>query len=485
LAAARNGRGELPMGRRFCVAFLFACVLLTPDLARAATPIDGKSLTWHWALPFAGLLLTIAVAPLLFPRIWHGHYAKFAYMFCVFTLVPMAALAGIPLAVTTLVYALLADYLSFIVLLFALYVVAGGILVSGNLRGTPLFNALLLVFGTLIASVIGTTGAAIVLIRPLLRANINRLHNAHVIVFFIILVCNVGGALSPLGDPPLFIGFLRGVDFFWPAQHLWFETAIVAGIVLVIFIALDAWLYRQDRKVELIGEESPPVGLGLHGSINLLLLAAIIAVIMLTAAWKPNVTFTVYETSLALADLVRNTLLIIIALLSLVLTHEEHREANGFTWGPMREVAILFGAIFICIVPVISMLQAGKEGAFAWLHTFLSPEGVPSNIGYFWLSGLLSALLDNVPVYGLLFEVAGGDAALLMGPFAGTLAAISMGTVYMGALSYIGNAPNYMVYAVALERGIRMPSFFGYMVWSIVVLVPIMILITYVSVARL
>src|SRR6266700_2256798 len=198
--------------------------------AAAAPALDGARMSWPWALPFLGLLASIATGPLLFPRVWHGHYGKIAFAWTTLTLAPIAALQGTSVAVAGLVHAMLAEYLSFIVLLFALYVVAGGILVTGQLRGTPWVNAAILGLGTAIASIVGTTGAAMILIRPLLRANAARLANAHVVVFFIFLVANIGGALSPLGDPPLFVGFLHGVDFFWAAQQLWFPTALVAGL---------------------------------------------------------------------------------------------------------------------------------------------------------------------------------------------------------------------------------------------------------------
>src|SRR5438876_5079578 len=226
------------MNRCCVLAVLIAMAVLGPDAAAAAA-LDGAGLRWPWALPFAGILLTIAAAPLLVPRLWHRHYGKLAFVWGTLTLAPLAALHGVPAAVAALVHAVLAEYMSFIVLLFALYVVAGGILVTGNLRGTPLVNTAILAFGTAIASVVGTTGAAMILIRPLIRANAARLNNAHVVVFFIILVANVGGALSPLGDPPLFIGFLHGVDFFWTTQRLLGPTAFVAGILLAAFVALD------------------------------------------------------------------------------------------------------------------------------------------------------------------------------------------------------------------------------------------------------
>jgi len=358
-------------------------------------------------------------------------------------------------------------------------VIAGGILVTGNLRGTPLVNTAILTFGTMIASVVGTTGAAMILVRPLIRANADRLNNVHVMVFFIFLVANIGGALSPLGDPPLFVGFLHGVDFFWTTQHLWFETALVAGVVLAIFVVIDVRHYRKDRLVTTVGETQPRTKLQVNGSINFLLIAVIVAAILASAAWRPEITFDVYGTRVELQNLMRDVVLLLIAILSLVLTPNEHREANDFTWEPIAEVAILFAGIFTCIIPVLAMLEAGKDGAFSWLLALVTArDGSPNDLAYFWLTGVLSAFLDNAPTYLVFFELAGGDAQALMGPLATTLAAISMGAVYMGAMTYIGNAPNFMVYAIATERGVKMPSFFGYMVWSALVLPPVFALLT-------
>jgi Na+/H+ antiporter NhaD/arsenite permease-like protein len=465
------------------LSLLFAA--LTPDSAFAGPVLDGTALRWPWALPFIGILLTIATGPLLFPRLWHHHYGKLAFVWGVLTLAPLAAFHGAPAAFAAFVHAMLAEYLSFITLLFALYVVAGGILVTGNLRGTPLVNTAILAFGTMIASVVGTTGAAMILVRPLVRANADRLNNVHVVVFFIFLVANIGGALSPLGDPPLFVGFLHGVDFFWTMQHLWFETALVAGVVLAIFIVIDVRHYRRDRLVTTVGEIRPAMELGVRGSINLLLIAVIVAAILTSAAWRPGISFDVYGTPVELQNLARDVTLLLIVVLSLVLTPNEHREANDFTWAPISEVAILFAGIFTCIIPVLAMLQAGKSGAFSWLLTVVSSsDGSPNDVAYFWLTGVLSAFLDNAPTYLVFFELAGGDARELMGPLATTLAAISMGAVYMGALTYIGNAPNFMVYAIATERGVKMPSFFGYMIWSALVLLPVFALLTFVWVAQ-
>jgi Na+/H+ antiporter NhaD/arsenite permease-like protein len=471
------------MMRPIVLASATLLALVAPAPAHAAG-LDGAALRWPWALPFIGILLTIATGPLLFPKFWHHHYGKLAFVWSVLTLAPLAVWYGAPAAIAALVHAMLGEYLSFIVLLFALYVVAGGILVTGNLRGTPLVNTVILTFGTLIASLVGTTGAAMILIRPLLRANAARLHNVHVVVFFIFLVANIGGALSPLGDPPLFVGFLHDVDFFWPMQHLWRETVFVAGLVLASFVVLDVWHYRKDRRVTMVGESGQPMNLGISGGVNLVLIAGIIAAILASALWKPAVSFDVYGTQVGLHDVARDAALVLIAILSLVLTPNEHRESNGFTWEPIIEVAILFAGIFVCIVPVLAMLQAGKDGAFAWvLAAVTQPDGNPHNAAYFWVTGVLSAFLDNAPTYLVFFELAGGDARELMGPLAGTLAAISMGAVYMGAMTYIGNAPNLMIYAIALERGVKMPSFFGYMVWSAAVLLPVLMLLTFVWIA--
>ncbi len=468
---------------RFLLASLLG-VLIASD-AHAASPLQGDTLGWPWMLPFLGILITIATGPLLFPRLWHHHYGKLAFIWAALAIVPIAALYDIQTALDALVHALVGEYLSFIVLLFALYVVAGGVLVSGDLRGTPLVNTAILTIGTLMASVVGTTGAAMILIRPLLRANGPRQHNVHVVVFFIILVANVGGALTPLGDPPLFVGFLRGVDFFWTTQQLLIPTAILAGSVLVIFIATDVYFARRDRRIAVIGEPPlPPDKLRVQGGVNFLLIAGIALVILVSSLWKPGVALELPGTRVQLQDMFRDGALVMIALLSLVLTPDEHREANGFTWEPIREVAILFAAIFTCIAPVLAMLSAGRNGAFAPLIALVSDGERPNDLAYFWLTGLLSALLDNAPTYLVFYELAGGDAVTLMGPLASTLAAISMGAVYMGALTYIGNAPNFMIYAIATERGIRMPSFFGYLLWSSLIMAPGLVALTFLFVVR-
>lgn len=442
-----------------------------------AAGLNGSAMTWPFALPFAGLLLSIALGPLLFARFWHHHYGKIAAAWALVTLAALTWNAGLGTALAAFVHALLAEYLSFIVLLFALYTVAGGILVTGDIRGTPATNTAILALGTIIASVVGTTGAAMILVRPLIRANLSRPHNVHVLIFFIILAANVGGALSPLGDPPLFVGFLRGVDFFWTTQHLWLQTAIVAGLLLIVFAATDWWRFRAEKLALQASVTREPVRI--RGLINVVLIAAIVANTLLSATWKPGISFDVFGTHVELQNLVRDAVLVTIAGLSLWLTPDEHREANGFNWEPIREVAKLFAAIFTAIVPVIAMLNAGRSGSFGWLlDAVTTPAGAPREVAYFWFTGLMSAFLDNAPTYLLFFELAGGDPKVLMGELSGTLAAISMGAVYMGALTYIGNAPNFMVAAIATERGIKMPSFFGYMLRAGAVLIPLFVLLT-------
>jgi Na+/H+ antiporter NhaD/arsenite permease-like protein len=465
--------------RGLALAVLTSVIL--PSDAHAATALDGTAMTWPFAIPFVGLLLSIATGPLLFPKLWHDHYGKIAAAWSVITLALISWFAGVAVMSAAFTHAMLGEYLSFIVLLFALYTVAGGIVVSGDIRGTPWTNATILALGTAMASIVGTTGAAMILIRPLIRANATRRHNTHVVIFFIILVANVGGALSPLGDPPLFIGFLHGVEFFWTTRHLWIQTAMVAALLLAMFVTLDAWLFRGEPMVS---RAETPAPIRIRGLVNAALIAAIIASILLSATWRPGVAAEIFGTRLELQNLVRDGLLIALALLSLWLTRDEHRAANGFTWEPIREVAKLFAGIFTAIIPVLAMLDAGRDGAFAWLLSAVTQhDGSPHQVAYFWYTGVMSAFLDNAPTYLLFFGLAGGDAHELMTELAGTLAAISMGAVYMGALTYIGNAPNFMVAAIATERGIKMPSFFGYMLWAVVIMVPLFLLLTFLPIA--
>ena len=455
--------------------------LAAPASAAEGAGLPGATMSLWWALPFAGILLCIATGPLLYPHVWEHHYGKFTAFWAALIVLPMLYLFGLHAALEAVLHTLLLEYVSFIILLFALFTIAGGILVAGNIHGTPLTNVLLLLIGSLLASVVGTTGASMIMIRPMIRANDNRRVNAHVIIFFIFLVSNIGGSLTPLGDPPLFIGFLRGVDFFWTTSHLFWEMLLAGGIVLAVFFVLDSYLHGLEGGLPKIKDPTPDKKVRLRGLANLPLLAGVIAAILVSGAWRPGVAFTVARVAVEWQNLLRDIVILGLALLSLAVSRKEYRAANGFAWGPIVEVAKLFLGIFICIIPVIAILRAGLDGAFAPLVSLVTgPDGQPDNLAYFWLTGILSSVLDNAPTYLVFFEMAGGDPQRLMGELAGTLAAISAGAVFMGANTYIGNAPNFMVYAIARQSGVRMPSFFGYMLWSGVVLIPTFVIVGFV-----
>jgi Na+/H+ antiporter NhaD/arsenite permease-like protein len=454
-------------------------VLLFAGTAHAAEGLDGASMSLLWAIPFVGILLSIATGPLFYSDLWEHHYGKFALVWSLCVIVPLLVMAGVAAGGHSLLHTLLLEYVPFILLLFALYTIAGGIYLEGNLRGTPAANTLLLAAGAFLASFVGTTGASMIMIRPLLRANDDRVYRVHTVVFFIFLVSNIGGALTPLGDPPLFVGFLKGVDFFWTTTHLWKPTLVVAIILLAVFFVIDLVLHKREERMHHPLDPTPDSPLELHGAINFLLLAAVIAAILMSAQWKPGLTFSIGGVPVEFQNVVRDIIFVVVALLSLKLTRPQTRTANGFSWGPIVEVAILFACIFICIVPVIAMLHAGAKGAFAPLIALVAhPDGSPDNVAYFWLTGALSSFLDNAPTYLVFFELAGGDPKVLMTTLAPTLAAISLGAVFMGANTYIGNAPNFMVYAIARRGGVKMPSFFGYMLWSSAILLPTFVVVS-------
>jgi len=461
--------------------YLLATLLLSPAMASAAD-FDGAALSPVWGVPFAGILLSIALFPLVAPKFWHHHYGKIAAAWAALFLVPFAAQFGLHAAAANAVHALLAEYIPFIILLTALYVVAGGICVRGNLHATPRLNTGILALGTVLASLMGTTGAAMLLIRPLLRANDNRRHVAHVVVFFIFLVANAGGALTPLGDPPLFLGFLKGVEFSWTLRNILPETIFIWVVLLALFYAIDRYYFlRREEELPQAQDPTPDsAGIRLEGKVNFLLLAAVVGLVLMSGLWKPGVAFDVMGTEVPLPALVRDGLLVVVTLVSLAATPHAARSGNEFNWEPMLEVGKLFAGIFLTIIPVIAMLKAGTDGAFAGVIQAVSDgNGQPIDSMYFWATGILSSFLDNAPTYLVFFNTAGGDAATLMTRDASTLAAISAGAVFMGANTYIGNAPNLMVKAIAESRGVRMPSFFGYMAWSCAVLVPLFLVMTF------
>jgi len=472
------------------LALVAACAL---PAAASAAQLDGATLSTAWGVPFAGLLLSIALLPLLAPAFWHRHFGKVTAAWALAFLLPFATRFGPGAAAAGVMHALMAEYLPFVILLTALYTVAGGIHIRADLRGTPAVNTALLAVGAALASVMGTTGASMLLIRPLLRANAHRTHRAHVVVFFIFIVSNAGGALTPLGDPPLFLGFLKGVDFFWTVTHIGPQTLWLVGMLLVVFHALDAWQLRRDPAAMTAPAPAPApapasagvtprrVRIGFDGRINFVLLALAVSLVLTSGVWKSPLAWNVAGTTVGLPGLVRDVGLVGVTLLSLALTPRGVHAANQFSWAPMQEVAKLFAGIFVTIVPVISMLQAGAAGPFgAVVAAVTRPDGLPDTAAYFWATGLLSSFLDNAPTYLVFFNTAGADPVALMTVMAPTLAAISAGAVFMGANTYIGNAPNLMVKAIAEDRGVKMPSFFGYMLWSFGILVPLFVAMTFV-----
>lgn len=463
----------------FRAAPLLVALLLLPEPAVAAS-LDGRQIGLAFGIPFAGILLSIALMPQLAGHFWEHHMPAIAGVWIALALIPLAYFHGAAATLDAVGHVVLLEYVPFVLLLFALFTIAGGIVVAGNLHGSPGVNTAILAIGTVLASLIGTTGASMVLIRPLIRANDNRRHNAHVVVFFIFLVSNVGGALTPLGDPPLFLGFLRGVSFFWTTTHIFAETLLVAAILLGLFYVLDRTIYRRDDAApQRLRDPTPDSHLHLRGTPNLVLLAILVGTIILSGVWKPGISVQVGSAKLELQNLVRDALMVVLALVSLKITPQANRIQNEFSWAPIKEVATIFAAIFICLIPVAAALGAGREGAFAPLLGLVTrPDGTPIEAAYFWMTGILSSLLDNAPTYIVFFELAGGDAQRLMGPLAGTLAAISCGAVFMGANTYVGNAPNFMVYAIARQQGVKMPSFLGYMGWSGAILIPIFVLVT-------
>ena len=443
-------------------SLLLLLLLLSASPAWASSEtLDGASLSLYWGIPFAGILLSIALMPLISPLFWHHHYGKVAAGWALAFLVPFAFIHGFGAALHGLVHAAVGEYIPFILLLTALFTCAGGIHISGTLRGRPILNTGLLALGTSIASFMGTTGASMLLIRPLIRANDNRRHQAHVIVFFIFLVSNIGGLLTPLGDPPLFLGFLQGVEFSWTMRYLFWDMLLVSVLLLAMFFLLDSWMYRKEGVLprESVSDAQP---LGLQGWVNVLLLGVVVGLVLMSGLWKPGISFDVYGAEVTLPGLLRDLGLLAVIIVSLRITPASIHADNQFSWAPMEEVAKLFAGIFLTIIPVIAMLQAGTEGAFASVvHAVNNADGEPIPIMYFW--------------------AAGGNPQVLMNEMAPVLMAVSAGAVFMGANTYIGNAPNLMVKAIAEDRGIRMPSFFAYLFWSLTFLLPIFLLVSLIS----
>lgn len=477
----------MPYGTRFLIMTIWVAVWWFPsltlaaetaaDAAHAAPHLDGGDLAIIWTIPFAGILLSIALCPLFAPSFWHHHFGKVSAGWAAAFLVPFALIFGFQLALFEALHVALLEYFPFIILLLALFTITGGLKVRTSMQGTPTFNTGLLALGTALASWMGTTGAAMLLIRPLLRANAWRRRKVHVVVFFIFLVANIGGSLTPLGDPPLFLGFLKGVDFFWTTTAMFIPMVMVAGILLVVFYVFDTLMMRRDGVAMPASESSEP-RFRLEGQINLVLLAGVVLAVLMSGVWKPGIEFTVFHVHVELQNLCRDLILLGLTFASWKITPMANRIANDFSWFPIVEVGKLFAGIFVTIIPAIAILRAGTDGALAVIINMVNSDGQPVEVAYFWATGILSSFLDNAPTYLVFFNTAGGDAEQLMGPLYTTLLAISAGAVFMGANTYIGNAPNFMVRAIAEESGVRMPSFFGYMAWSAILLLPLFVLVS-------
>lgn len=467
----------------------FRSRVLTPVilLLASALPLSasegsgfGGALPLYSVVPFAGILLSISLFPLFFPHFWHKRYPLVSLAWGAAFAVPFI-MAFKAQAVSEIMHIILLDYVPFLILLWGLYTVSGGIVFKGALAGTPVFNTALLALGTILASFMGTTGAAMLLIRPLMRANSARRHKKHIIVFFIFLVANIGGSLTPLGDPPLFLGFLHGVPFFWTLK-LFLPFLFASAILLALFFVVDSRYYAKEGVSEQLGAVgNEPERFRIEGSFNFLLVLCILGSVLFSGTVHLG-GIHLGDIHLEYQDLIREVLTIAAGIVSLRLTSRKLRADNGFSWEPMREVAILFAAIFITMIPALAMLKAGDKGHLAFLV-----GGASEPWHYFWLAGGLSSFLDNAPTYLTFLNMALGHfspgmpekqaIADLISNHELYLEAISIGAVFMGANTYIGNAPNFMVKSIAEEGGIAMPSFLGYIFkWSLPVLIPIFIL---------
>ena len=440
-----------------------------------APHLEGGELSILWVIPFAGILLSIAIFPLIAPDYWHHNFGKISAFWATLFVLPFMLSQGLSITIYEVLHVGLLEYIPFIVLLLALFTISGGVQLTGSLVGTPIMNTAIIFVGTLLASWMGTTGAAMLLIRPLLRANKDRKYKVHVVIFFIFLVANIGGSLTPLGDPPLFLGFLKGVDFFWTTKAMFIPMLFMVVSLIIIFYIYDTIQYKKEGELPTATSKEK---IGLKGSFNLLLILGVVGSVLLSGFWKPHIEFTVYHVHVELQNIIRDILLLCLAYASWKYTAKEIREANEYTWFPIQEVAKLFAGIFITIIPAIAILKAGTEGALAAVINSVSSDSGPVNHMYFWLTGILSSFLDNAPTYLVFFNTAGGDAQVLMGELSQTLLAISAGAVFMGANTYIGNAPNFMVKSIAESSGIEMPSFFGYFLYSLVILFPLFAIVS-------
>ena len=439
--------------------------LLVPNFLFSASTSHHIHFDFLWIIPFIGILLSIAIFPLINEHFWHKNFGKISAFWALLFSVPFYINYGNS-TLYHFVHAIMLEYIPFIVLLFALFTISGGIVLRGNFVGTPKFNSVLILIGTLLASWMGTTGAAMLLIRPLIRANIWRNNKTHIIIFFIFLVANIGGSLTPLGDPPLFIGFLKGVNFFWTTKYMFLPMVFVSSILLILFYFIDTYYFSKELHNK---PKTETLNFSIHGKFNFLLLIGVVLAVVLSGFYKDSFGYIkMFDNNIRISFLIRDLSLLLFGVLSYNLGSLDLRKENGFTWFPIMEVGKLFAGIFITVIPALSILSDNQ--------TYFSQL---SNKIFFWLTGVLSGFLDNAPTYLVFFTSTGKSPEILMDSIF-TLLAISSGAVFMGAMTYIGNAPNFMVRSIAEENSIKMPGFFGYMAWSIPILVPIFLLYSYI-----
>jgi Na+/H+ antiporter NhaD/arsenite permease-like protein len=445
--------------------------VLLPSAVFGAS-LDGTALHLTSAIPFAGILLSLALMPIFLPKFWHHHFGKIAAAWAVIALYIIWHTFGLYATLEEIVATYLEHFLPFVIFILALFVIAGGLKIDITTKATPLFNTLYLAFSGIAASMIGTTGAAMLFIHSFLNVNQHRDTRKHLVIFFIFIVCNIGGSLSAIGDPPLFLGFLNGIDFFWPTTHLFPPFVTTMAGLLGIFYLLDRYHYQRDQNPS---GNQPIDGFALKvsGKQNIIFMVLAVIAIILSGVWKTNSGIQILATKISYPDLLRDIALLLLTIASLKFGNAAVRAANHFSWEPFMEVFKVFAAIFITAAPVLAMLKAGPEGSFAGIVAMVNGASGPDNEVYFWLTGILSAFLDNAPTYLVFFNLAGGNPEVLMTTLAKTLMAISTGSVFMGAMTYIGNAPNFMVKAIAEQNKIAMPSFFGYLGWAIAILLPL------------
>ncbi|MDR0406510.1 MAG: sodium:proton antiporter [Holosporales bacterium] len=427
----------------------------------------AKNMSIFCTLPFIGVVLSVALLPLWTPLCWHKHAGKILMAFPI-VLASYSAFSGnLALFLEASRETLLRDYFPFLILIASLYGIAGGIHITVPQRTSPLLNTGWLAIATLLAGWIGTTGASMVCIRPFLRLNADRVHKTHLVVFFIFLVSNIGGGMSPLGDPPLFMGFLQGVDFFWVPKNLCWPVLGTSLALLSIFFAVDTFSWRKESKSPL----SEPSRIHCLGKRNIGLLGG--AVFLVVLAGQDVGTCQVFGISLPVMGLIRDGGLLVLLSISLLKTPQFVYARNAFEWEPIYEIVKIFFAIFITLIPIETALHE-ETGLSHTLTEALSVNEKLSPFRCFWVSGLLSSFLDNTPTYLFFFHLFGGDSTTLMTTQAALLSSISLGSVFMGAVTYIGNAPNLMVAAIARKRFPKqVPSFLGYMGWSIIILFPV------------